>query len=132
MRYMGQTRDREATLAWIQRAIEHQRRHGFGKWAVVERDTGEIVGHCGIAFLEDGPDVELGFCLARECWGRGYATEAGRAWLARGFELGFERIVAIVHPKNAASIRALEKIGFVPAGRSRYFGRNWLLYEARP
>jgi [ribosomal protein S5]-alanine N-acetyltransferase len=56
----------------------------------------------------------LAFCLAREYWGRGLATEAGHAFVKLGFdELGLKRIVAVADVRNAASIRVLEKLGFV-------------------
>ena len=68
----------------------------------------------------------LAFCLAREYWGRGLATEAGRAFVNFGFDqLRLKRIVAVAEVGNAASIRVLEKLGFVcteaePGARSFY------------
>ena len=58
---------------------EHQEKRGFSKWAVVLKDTGELIGDSGLLLLEDGPDFELGFRLARDCWSRGLATECGHA-----------------------------------------------------
>jgi [ribosomal protein S5]-alanine N-acetyltransferase len=133
MAHMGRgTRDAAESLKRVLELIEHQRRHGFGKWAAIERATGELIGYCGIELYEDGPDAELGFCLARSAWGRGYATEASRAWLQHAFAaLGFERVVALVLPANAASIRVLEKLGMKRSGSTRCASVEWLLYEAR-
>ena len=132
MMHMGRgTRSSAESLARVQELIEHQRRHGFGKWAAVERSSGELIGYCGIELYERGPDVELGFSLARSAWGRGYATEAARAWLEHAFTLGIRRVIAVVKPANAASIRVLEKVGMTKIGRSRVAGGDWLLYETR-
>jgi len=62
-------------------------------------------------------EAVLGFYIAREFWGRGLATEAGRAFVDFGFdELKLTRIVTSVQVENAASIRVLEKLGFVVTG----------------
>ena len=99
---------------------------------MIERAGGDLIGYCGIEVWEQGPDGELGFSLARSAWGRGYATEAARAWLEHGFSvLGFTRVVAVVKPGNAASIRVLEKVGMRQVGPTRLAGSEWLLYEAR-
>jgi len=90
-------------------------KHGFGHWAVVERETGAVAGYCGLSreMNRCGDDEgELGYRLARTYWGQGYATEAARAAIAAGFE-AFElaRIVAIVDPANIPSVAVLEKLG---------------------
>jgi RimJ/RimL family protein N-acetyltransferase len=83
-------------------------------WGVWERETGELVGDCSLFFAEEHGAWELAYGLRRESWGRGYATEAAQACVRFGFEnLDLERIVADVDPANAASVRVLEKCGFV-------------------
>jgi [ribosomal protein S5]-alanine N-acetyltransferase len=122
----------DASRAKLASYIAHQETHGFSKWAVLERVNGAVIGDCGLKVLEDGPDVELGFHVARQYWGRGYATEAASACLNWGFEnLDRNRIVAIVDPRNAASVRVLEKIGMNRHGWATHFGRDWHLYAAR-
>jgi ribosomal-protein-alanine N-acetyltransferase len=131
MRYIpGGPCDRAGTLARLQSLIEHQEEHSFSKWAVVEKERDEVIGDCGLQYLAGGPDIELGFHIARSQWGRGYAAEAGRACLAWARAERRERVVAIVAPANRPSIRVLEKIGMRCAGTAQYFGRNWLLYVA--
>ena len=109
----GSLRSEEETaarLAWMQRDwVEH----GFGRWAVEERETGRFVGHAGPGVHRLWPDdPELGYGIDPELWGRGYATEAARAALAHGWEtLGFERVVSLIHPQNVASIRVAERLG---------------------
>jgi [ribosomal protein S5]-alanine N-acetyltransferase len=87
-------------------------------WAAVLKPEGSYVGRCGLyphvkgehRVLDEGV---LAFYLARAFWGRGLATEAGRAFVDFGFgELGLKRIVTAVDTRNAASVRVLEKLGF--------------------
>lgn len=86
--------------------------NGFGLWCVEETATQTFVGMCGLIKRPELEDVDIGYALLPEFWGRGYATEACAAVLnyAR-VTLKLNRLVAIVAPDNAASIRVLEKIG---------------------
>jgi RimJ/RimL family protein N-acetyltransferase len=122
------------TLAGIARRSEHQEEHGFALWSVVERASGRVVGDCGLQMLEGGPEVELGYKLARDARGRGYATEAARAWIEHGFrELALERIVAVAWPDNVASRRVMEKVGMTLRGPGHHYGHETVLYEiSRP
>ena len=87
-------------------------------WATVFRPEGTYIGYCGVYphFGEDGPilgEGTLALYLARAYWGRGIATEAGRAFIEFGFsELRLRRIVATVQVGNDASVRVLQKLGF--------------------
>ena len=92
--------------AWIERGMP---------WGVWERETGELVGDCGLFFDEGHCAWELAYGFRRDRWERGYATEAARACVRHGFdELGLNKIVADVDPANIASVRVLENCGFVP------------------
>jgi RimJ/RimL family protein N-acetyltransferase len=126
------TCDHGRSLARLGSLIDHQQRHGFSKWAVIEKATGGLIGDCGLQYLDGGPDIELGFHLARGYWGQGYATEAARACLAWARAERAERVVAIVDPANQRSTRVLRRIGMSPAGTASYFGREWLLLVTRP
>ena len=114
----------------LQEHLDHQARHGFGFWAVEEREGGALVGEVGLQLLEGrGPDVETGWCFSRGTWGRGYATEAASAWLQAGFAtLGLERIVAVVLPGNARSRRVCERLGMREAGVRRAYGADHVEY----
>ena len=88
-------------------------------WATVLKSEGKYIGRCGIYphFNTDGEaipgEASLGLYIAREYWGRGFATEAGRAFIQLGFdELGLERIVTMIDSRHAASVRVIEKLGF--------------------
>ena len=89
---------------------------GFGLWAVDVRETGEFVGFAGLNRVgfeaRFTPAVEVGWRLARAAWGRGYATEAGRAALAFGFErVGLTEIVSFTTVANARSRAVMERLG---------------------
>lgn len=111
----GQSRaESEQFLAGV---LEDQAERGFGLGAVVERQSGSLAGWAGLSvprFLpEILPAVEVGWRLGAAWRGRGYATEAGAAWVGWGFEqLGLDRIVSIFEPANRASGRVMEKLGF--------------------
>jgi [ribosomal protein S5]-alanine N-acetyltransferase len=91
-------------------------------WATIFKPDRQYIGYCGLYpnFGPQGPvarEATLAFYLSREYWGRGLATEAGRAFIEFGFgQLNLARIVATVEVGNAASLRVLEKLGFVLTG----------------
>jgi RimJ/RimL family protein N-acetyltransferase len=97
------------------RTLEQWERNGFGPWAAIEKATGRWVGRIGLNELPDWPGphkVEVGWELHREFWGRGLATEGGRAGVRHGFEVvGLERIISVTMATNAASRRVMEKCG---------------------
>lgn len=134
---VGITRDRLA------RYEEHQTRHGFSKWLVLERSSGQPIGDAGLLVLEGdarperwrrglgegrpdrpaaasadpGPWIDLGFRFQRRSWRKGYATEVGAAWVSVAFgSLDFDRLNAFVHPDNIASMKVLERLGFLDDG----------------
>jgi [ribosomal protein S5]-alanine N-acetyltransferase len=114
----------------LQAHLDHQARHGFAFWAVEEREGGALVGEVGLQLLEGrGPDVETGWCLARRTWGRGYATEAARAWIETGFtRLGLDEVIAVVLPDNLRSRRVCERLGMRERGRRDAYGAEHLEY----
>lgn len=105
---------------WTADKLERMRadweQNGWGTWAVEALDTGRLVGRVGFQLHRLWPDdVELGWGVDPELWGRGYATEAALAALRYGFEhAAFPRVVSILHPENVPSIRVAEKIGERP------------------
>jgi RimJ/RimL family protein N-acetyltransferase len=117
MRYIGTGQpnaDVEQTRGWIGRMMAHQEKHGFCFWAVVDKKSKQLIGSCGLAYqLDDGLPIEFGYTLARDCWGRGLATEMAGACLSYVFEnFPLTEIAASVDSRHVASQRVLEKIGF--------------------
>ena len=130
VRYVGT--GEPASLAEAEAALlsfgRHWERHGFGRWAATEKDTGRLVGYGGLRMLIDTPEVV--YHLAKAHWGRGLATEMARASLQYGFgERGFERIVAIAMIENRASIHVMEKIGMAYEGYANYFSIDVVQYS---
>jgi ribosomal-protein-alanine N-acetyltransferase len=133
MRYSGGTsKDADESARRLQRLIDHQEKLGFSLWAVIERESASVIGYCGlIPYAHRGPEIELAYALQVPYWGRGYATESARAWLAHGFgPLGLEQVVGIAHEDNGASRRVLEKLGMRLDGRVDYGGQTMLRYVA--
>lgn len=106
--------------------------HGYGRWACIHRESGELIGFAGLKFLDDLKAVDIGYRFVPGYWGRGLATEATRPILDYGFEeLGLEEVIGLVMPTNLASVRVLEKIGMVPEGSVEYGGEQVIRYVAR-
>lgn len=98
-----------------ERLRAHYRRHGYGMWAAVDRQTNKVIGRAGLQHTSEVDEVEVGYALLPEYWGKGLATEIAGALVAYGFQkLNFPQIVAMVRPQNTTSIRVLEKIGMRP------------------
>jgi ribosomal-protein-alanine N-acetyltransferase len=99
-------------------------------WAVVERESGELLGHAVLQRLDQSDLIEVGYALGESFWGRGFATEASRAAVDFGFATtDLNLIVGIARPENAASRRVLEKTGLSYAGVRRYYNFDVAYYE---
>ena len=97
---------------------DYERFAGYGVWAAIEKASGDFVGWISLRPHDeaDPGNVELGYRLRREAWGRGYATEGARALIRRGFtELGARRVYATTYQDNLASRRVMEKAGLTLA-----------------
>lgn len=95
--------------------------YGFGPWPALDRETGRWVGRVGLNLLEDWPRPdrwEVGWELDPDFWGRGLATEGGRAGVRFGLtDVGLERIISVTVPEHLASRRVMEKCGLTYRGR---------------
>ncbi|MEE9432574.1 MAG: GNAT family N-acetyltransferase [Melioribacteraceae bacterium] len=86
------------------------KKNGFGRWAVIEKETNNFIGWCGLKSNEDS-FVDIGFRFLRRFWGKGYATESAKACLDYGFQkLNLNEIVGRANKENNQSICVLEKI----------------------
>lgn len=104
----------------------------LGRLVVEDRATGEKLGWCGLKWLEEDHAVDLGYRFHRRHWGKGYATEAGRACLAHAFgDLRLDRVIARAAQANTASVHVLEKLGFVVIGTGDECGADTILFEVR-
>jgi [ribosomal protein S5]-alanine N-acetyltransferase len=88
-------------------------------WAIVLKETNELVGMIALSPHQDGQSAELGYYIDRAHWGQGLATEAARAVVRLGTEdIGYPRLTASYQADNPASGRVLAKLGFKPIGVS--------------
>jgi RimJ/RimL family protein N-acetyltransferase len=125
-----------ASLEEVRARVERYADPGRGSYALIERASGLLVGNVVLGRIPDGDgnltdDYQVGWHLRRDRWGQGYATEAGKAALERGFlGLGLSVIHALVDPGNTASARVALRLGMEPQGRTeRYYGEELELFR---
>lgn len=122
----------EAVHAMLQQYMAHQALHGFAFWAVVDRATGAVIGDGGLARTATG-EIEMGYTLARDAWGRGRGSEVAALAAHTALDiLGFPQVRALVEPENARSQRVLRGLGFMESGSTVAFGRPHLIFLHRP
>jgi ribosomal-protein-alanine N-acetyltransferase len=120
---LARTRERVAGY------VAHQTRHGFSKWLVVERASGQPIGDSGLLVLQDEGWTDLGFRFERRSWGKGFATEVAAAWVSVAFgDLGLDALGAFVHPENLASMKVLERLGFLDERKGTVQGMPAVTY----
>ncbi len=120
------------TAVRIQRFLDSYQKNGYGKWAVINRQSGRLIGYCGIAVeeIEGKPENELGYRIDSDFWGQGLATEAAKACLQYAFtNLNLDYVLGIVEPENQASIRVLEKVGMEFIKKSTWCGKVVCIYQ---
>jgi [ribosomal protein S5]-alanine N-acetyltransferase len=116
MQYYPAPFDREGVQAWISRNRARYLNHGFSLWAMMLKPTREVIGDCGCALqeVEERQEIEVGYHVRRDLWGRGYATEAAQACMNFAFaRLGAARVVSMIRPENRQSRRVAEKNGLI-------------------
>lgn len=97
---------------WINLVSSRWEKENFGFCAVIEKASNKFIGWCGLWRLVETKEIEVGYALFKEFWGKGYAVEASKAFLKYGFEeLNLEKIVAVANPENKNSRRVMEKLG---------------------
>ncbi|MES2107034.1 MAG: GNAT family N-acetyltransferase [Pseudomonadota bacterium] len=88
-------------------------KYGFGRFAVIWKETGQLIGFSGLKYMPPFAEVELGYRLLPEFWGKGLASEAGKASIDFAREsLNLTRLIALIHPDNEGSANVVRKLGF--------------------
>src|SRR5215203_1631914 len=118
--------DREAAQSLLTDIHDKFRRRTYFQWGVARREDDVVMGTCTLFHLDtDNRRAEIGYALGREHWGKGYIGEALGALLGFAFgDLDLHRLEADVDPRNAASIRSLERLGFRQEG---YLRERWIV-----
>ncbi len=134
MRYVGSGARTPDDVIWgLEKAIEHYDKYGFSLGTVFEKETGAFVGRAGLihfCFDDSQPDLEFGYALFREYWGKGYGTELSKGIIDWAFKnLDVPRVLAVIRPPNHASRHVLEKAGMHYLKYSIYQGLVVALYE---
>ena len=114
MRFYPAPFDRTGVREWISRNRRRYQRDGHGLWAMVLKTTSEMVGDCGLVRqqVDDSEEIEIGYHLRRDLWGRGLASEAAIACRGYGFaQLRVDRLVSLIRPENLPSRRVAVKNG---------------------
>lgn len=134
-RYIGAGQPWTPDIAWrgMAGALGHWQLLGYGLWAVTLRDTGRLIGHCGYIDVHGWPSFELAYLFGRDHWGQGYAREAAGAALAIAREqLRKERIISLIRPQNAASIKLAKSLGAQLEGTTELMGAPAEVYAYPP
>jgi len=110
--------------------IGHFQLRGFGLYALEDKASGELAGYAGLWFPDGWDDVEVGYGIAPQFRGRGFATEAARRARDHGFrDLKLSRLVSYINPVNANSIRVAEKLGAAADGEFIMHGLPHMIYR---
>jgi RimJ/RimL family protein N-acetyltransferase len=129
MRFLGGPVERPQAWRGMALMAGHWQLLGYGLWALERRADGRFLGRAGLWQPDGWPGLEVGWALARDAWGAGYATEAARAAMSWAREtLGAGELISLIAPANAASRRVAERLGMTPRERSRLRGEPVVIY----
>lgn len=121
--------DDEEVQEWLDRQIRRYKDYGFGLWAVVLKETDEMIGQCGLTMQECKGEkvVEIGYLFQKTFWHQGYATEAAKACKQYAFEkLDVEEVFSIIRDNNIASQNVAKRNGMIICNQftKHYYGMD--------
>jgi [ribosomal protein S5]-alanine N-acetyltransferase len=114
MKYYPAPYSREFVRQGIEKNLERYKKHGYGLFAVVLKESDELIGDCGLVWqdLPGGNELEVGYHFHRAHWGDGYATEAAKACIDYAFaNAGVDHVISLIRPENLPSRRVAERNG---------------------
>jgi RimJ/RimL family protein N-acetyltransferase len=104
-----------------------------GRWAIEHRQDGRVIGGATLLPLPPDEEYEVGWQLHPQAWGRGYATETGRALARWAFEQGIEQVIALVRPANTRAVATVRRIGMEWVGETeKYHSLRLQEFRLRP
>ncbi len=112
--FLGGPRDRDWLRSVFEQTAQNPTAERFDLWPVEEKETGHLVGHCGLLEkdIEGKSEIELNYVLAPTAWGKGYASEVGQSIAQYGLQgLGLQRLIALIEPQNEPSKRVAISVG---------------------
>ena len=118
---------REQMGHWLKRNLNHQNEFGYGLFSVLLKETGELIGDCGLEMMEDMGAAELGYDFRSDFWNQGFATEAATAVKDYAFNtLRLPQLISLIRLGNLSSRRVAEKVGMTVLEEfTRYDIRYW-------
>ena len=134
MRTLGGLRDRDQSRGDLDRMMQHWDEHGFGLYFVRDAEDARFLGRVGLkrVHVHDRDEVEIGWSVVADEWGKGLATEAARGLVELAFgDLGLSEIVSFTLPYNAASVRVMEKLGMQYEQAGEYASLPHVFYRLR-
>lgn len=127
----------EEARRWLENQKRRYREDGFGLWAVLLKETGEMIGQCGLTWQYVGENsvLEIGYLFKKDFWHKGYATEAATVCKQYAFEvLDIEEVYSIIRDTNIASQAVAKRNGMTLKGKivKHYYEMDMphLLYSA--
>ena len=109
--------------------LQHYEEHGFGVLAVLEKETGRLIGQCGLQYLKGTHEIELVAYTAKSEWRRGLAAEACTAMLDHAFlVMGTKSVLAVARVENAAARTLCDKLGFMAVRGDRLYDADVAVY----
>lgn len=122
--------NRDEAENWIELVSSRWKDEKIGFCAVFEKASEEFIGWCGLWRLKETDEIEVGYALVKEVWGKGFASEAAGAFLDYGFnELNLGKIVAVAHPENQASQNVMKRLGMNFDYINEFYGMDLVHYS---
>ena len=120
----------EAKQRLMEGPLADYEKYGYGRFAVELKETGKVIGFCGIKYLPEIDLPEVGYRYLKEYWGRGIGTEAAQVCVDFAREdLKIEKLIALIVPENIGSIRVAEKLGMTKGPLIHIYDVDALQYE---
>jgi ribosomal-protein-alanine N-acetyltransferase len=130
MRFIRAPQNRRESVNWLKLVSGLWETERIGFCAVIEKQSGALIGWCGLWRLQETGETEVGYAIAQKFWGRGLATEAAGALLDYGFKtLNLDKIAAVARPENTGSRRVMEKLGMTFDYTGEFYGRDLVHYS---
>ncbi|HAS73408.1 MAG TPA: hypothetical protein DCS67_04630 [Clostridiales bacterium UBA8960] len=132
--WLGDRKQRtdEQVLKMMRYFNDKSEKDGHGVYAVALKESNKLIGHAGTSFFKDLDRTEYLYAFSKDYWGKGYATEIGRAYIPLYLALTYDKsLVAIAYQGNDKSSHVLEKLNFAKAGEKEIFGQTLDYFEYR-
>lgn len=134
MRFSSGVFSREQTAAFLERIFAGYRDDVPSQFAIIVRAENKLIGYCGFfrQMVDDAEEIEIGYRLDPEYWGRGLATEAARAVRDHAFnDLKLDHVISLIHPDNIPSQRVAEKNGMTVEKETVFRGFPTIVFGIR-